>query len=95
MDVKPVVTLVILVKMGFRIQKRIKLGKNLGLNISKSGISPSYRTSRGTISSKGVSVRTGIKGVTYTKKFTGKSTSGCMLQFIFIAIIAICLYQFS
>ncbi|WP_409187172.1 DUF4236 domain-containing protein [Antarcticibacterium sp. 1MA-6-2] len=44
--------------MGFRFQKRINLGKGLGLNISKSGISPSIRTKVGSISSKGYSVRT-------------------------------------
>jgi hypothetical protein len=43
--------------MGFRFQKRIKLGKGIGLNISKSGISPSIRTKKGSISSKGYSIR--------------------------------------
>ncbi|MFV8347693.1 DUF4236 domain-containing protein [Flavobacterium sp. ZB4P13] len=43
--------------MSFRFQKRIKLGGGLGLNISKSGISPSLWTKGGTISNKGFSVR--------------------------------------
>jgi hypothetical protein len=67
--------------MGFRFQKRINLGKGLGLNISKSGISPSFRTKGGTISNKGFSVRTGFPGVTY-RKFFGKSKSGCMVLVI-------------
>ena len=65
--------------MSFRFQKRIKLGKNLGLNISKSGISPSYRTKRGTLSSKGYSIRTGIKGVTYRKSLSKAKNGGCLV----------------
>lgn len=71
--------------MSFRIQKRINLGKGLGLNVSKSGISPSLRTKGGTISTKGVSIRTGISGVTYRKGFKSSKSSGCMLTlFVFI-----------
>jgi len=36
--------------MSFRFQKRVKLGGGFGLNISKSGISPSLRTKMGTFS---------------------------------------------
>ena len=50
--------------MSFRFQKRIKLGKGLGLNLSKKGVSASYRTKRGTVGSKGYSIRTGIPGLT-------------------------------
>jgi len=72
--------------MSFRIQKRINLGKGLGLNISKSGISPSLRTKHGTLSSKGFSVRTGVSGVNYKKQFKSSKASGCMLVF-FISTI--------
>jgi hypothetical protein len=65
--------------MGFRYQKRIKLGKGFGLNISKSGISPSYRSKSGSVSSRGYSVRTGIPGLTYRKI---NSKGGCMLAFV-------------
>ena len=68
--------------MGFRFQKRINLGKGLGLNISKSGISPSLRTKRGTISTKGFSIRTGVSGVTYSKGFKSSKSSGCMLTLL-------------
>lgn len=64
--------------MSFKFQKRINLSKGFGLNVSKSGISPSLRTKRGTISTKGISVKTGISGVSYRKSF-GKSGSGCLL----------------
>jgi hypothetical protein len=72
--------------MGFRYNKRIRLGKGLGLNLSKSGISTSYRTKRGSISSKGISVRTGIPGLSYRKRF---KNSGCMLSvlMIFMSIV--------
>lgn len=69
--------------MSFRFQKRIKLGGGLGLNLSKSGISPSLRTSKGTISSKRLSVKTGISGVTYQKNFSKAKNSGCLLLFVF------------
>lgn len=75
--------------MSFRIQKRINLGKSLGLNISKSGISPSLRTKGGTISTKGFSIRTGVPGVTYRKGFKSSKSSGCMLTLI------VCMIGFS
>lgn len=77
--------------MGFRYQKRIKLGKGLGLNISKSGVKPSYRSKKGSISTKGYSIRTGIPGLTYRKNFKNKSNSGCMV--FIIILVAIC-YSF-
>ncbi|WP_083834424.1 DUF4236 domain-containing protein [Aequorivita sublithincola] len=85
--------------MGFRYQKRINLGKGLGINISKSGISPSYRSKRGTLSSKGYSIRSGIPGMTYRKSFSKSKNSGCMLiililfsTFFFTSILA-CSYS--
>ncbi len=65
--------------MGFRFQKRIKLGKGLSINISKSGITPSYRTNKGSISSKGYSIKTGISGLTYRKLFSKSFKGGCIL----------------
>ncbi|WP_299117100.1 DUF4236 domain-containing protein [uncultured Winogradskyella sp.] len=63
--------------MGFRFQKRIRLGKRFGINISKSGITPNYKTKRGSLSSKGYSIRTGIPGLSYRKTFSKSSKSGC------------------
>jgi len=65
--------------MGFRYNKRIRLGKGLGLNLSKSGISTSYKTKRGSVSSKGFSIRTGIPGLTYRKRF---KNNGCVLSML-------------
>jgi hypothetical protein len=78
--------------MGFRFQKRIKLGGGLGLNISKSGISPSLKTGRGTISSRGFSVKTGISGVNYQNNFSKGKNSGCMLLFAFTGFITYLIY---
>lgn len=64
--------------MGFRFQKRIKLGKGLGVTVSKSGVTPSYRSKRGSISTRGVTVRTGIPGVSYRKNFSKKKNGGCL-----------------
>lgn len=75
--------------MGFRFQKRVKLGGGLGLNISKSGISPSLRTKAGTISKGGYSVKTGMSGVTYRKNFSSSKNSGCLLFFVVSGILVI------
>lgn len=72
--------------MAFRFQKRIKLGKGLGLNISKSGISSSFRTRKGSISKKGISIRTGIPGLTYRKNF---KNSGCIASILLYLCIAV------
>ena len=70
--------------MGFRFQKRIKLGKSFGLNISKSGIRPSYRGKKGSISSKGLSLKTGIPGLVFRKTFTKQSKNGCFGVFLML-----------
>ncbi|MFD2568574.1 DUF4236 domain-containing protein [Pseudotenacibaculum haliotis] len=66
--------------MAFRYYKRIKLGKGFGLNVSKSGIRPSYRSKRGSISSRGFTLRTGIPGLNYRKNFS--KSSGCVLALV-------------
>jgi hypothetical protein len=78
--------------MGFRFQKRIKLGGGLGLNISKSGVSPSLKTSKGTISSKRLSVKTGISGLNYQNNFNKSKNSGCALLFAFTGAITYLIY---
>ena len=52
--------------MGFRFRKRIKLGKYININISKSGISPSVKIGRFThnLKSKVTTVRLG-NGLSY------------------------------
>ena len=82
--------------MGFQFNKRIKLGKGLGLNVSRSGVRPTYRNKSGSLSSKGFSIKTGIRGVTYRKTFGKAKNSGCLLTLIlfllfgFVQIIISC-----
>lgn len=73
--------------MGFRYHKRVKRSKNIGLNISKSGIRHSYRSKRGLISSRGYSIRTGIPGLTYRKNFS--KSGGCVLSMTIIIAVTI------
>jgi hypothetical protein len=75
-NVLQIVTPLNLYIMGFRYYKRMKLGKGFGLNISKSSIRPSYRSRRGSISTKGFSIRTGISGLQFRKNF---SKGGCVV----------------
>jgi len=51
--------------MGLRIQRRVNLSNGLGLNVSRSGVSPSLRSRWGAIGPRGFSIRTGIPGLTY------------------------------
>lgn len=74
--------------MGFRFQKRIKLGKGFGVNLSKTGVTPSYRNKKGSVSSKGYSFRAGISGLTFRKTFSKAKNSGCLLVFSFLLIVS-------
>ena len=75
--------------MGFRFFKRINIGKGFGVNLSKTGISPSVRTKFGSFSTKGYSLKTGISGVTYRKVLNSK---GCLLNFIIYLTLGISIY---
>ncbi|WP_025743177.1 DUF4236 domain-containing protein [Aquimarina pacifica] len=73
--------------MSFKFYKRIKLSKGLGINISKSGISTSYRNKFGSIGSKGYSLKTGIPGLSYRKSFAKRK--GCLLWVLILIGIEI------
>lgn len=51
--------------VGFRFRRRVNLGGGLGLNLGRKGASVSLRTKAGTIGRRGVSVRTGIPGMSF------------------------------
>jgi len=74
--------------MSVRFNKRIKFGKGPGVNISKSGITPSYRNKTGSVSSKGFSIKTGIPGVTNRKTFSKSKNSGCLIILIFFLLMS-------
>ena len=63
-------TLKLYCNMGLSYRKSIKVGKNVRLNVSKSGISPSFRTGFGTISSRGFSILTFIPGLVFRGSWT-------------------------
>ena len=73
--------------MGFNYNKRIKLGKGFGLHISKSGITPSYRTKRGSLSSKGYSIKTGIPGVIFKRNCKKPKGNGCLILLILSSVL--------
>jgi hypothetical protein len=75
--------------MGFRIQKRINLGKGIGVNVSKSGASPSLRTKYGSVSSKGFSIRTGIPGVSYRGGKNDKAAGVMIVIGLIVALIKV------
>ncbi|RZL31003.1 MAG: DUF4236 domain-containing protein, partial [Pedobacter sp.] len=71
--------------MGFRFSKRINLFKGLGINLSKSGFSFSIKSILGSINTKSYSVKTGISGLSYRKKFkngSGKASLIFLLVFL-------------
>lgn len=68
--------------MGFRFHRRINIGGGLGLNFSNSGVSPSLRTPFGSISTRGLSLRTGIPGLSFRK--SGKKGSNFLETLIAI-----------
>ncbi len=73
--------------MGIQFRKRIKLGKGIGVTISKSGITPSYRSKKGSISSKGYSINTGIPGLSYRKTFKKTKNNGCLASLLLCILI--------
>jgi len=60
--------------MGWILQRRIKLFGGLGLNLSKSGLGISFRGAGGSVGNKGYSIRSGIKGLFWRKRFKDEPT---------------------
>jgi hypothetical protein len=94
--------------MGFRFYRRINFGSGFGINLGKRGASWSIRTKGGSFGSKGYSVRTPIKGLSYQKRFkksysknssynnysteTKSRSSNADLILGIIIIVALCIY---
>ncbi|MFN3530151.1 MAG: DUF4236 domain-containing protein [Bacteroidia bacterium] len=74
--------------MSIRYQRRINMGKGLGLNLSKSGVSTSYRGKWGSIGSSGFSIRTGIPGLSY-RKYSGKGKNDGLVLLTILLFIGI------
>lgn len=79
--------------MGFRIQRRVDLSGGLGMNVSRSGVSPSLRTRWGAIGPRGFSIRTGIPGLTFRggpllgKGKKGGDTAVLLLFFLVFGVV--------
>jgi hypothetical protein len=79
--------------MGLRYYRRVGGNKGLGLNVSGSGISPSYRTSYGSISAKGFSIRTGIPGLRFYSAFgRGKNAGNFALIMLVVIVLGFTIY---
>ena len=78
--------------MGFRFYRRVNLGNGLGLNLSKSGVSPGIRTSSGSIGTRSFSLPTGIKGLYYRGSTGGKNAGLVMLLILLISGVFILAY---
>lgn len=74
--------------MALRYQRRIGGSKGFGLNVSNSGISPSYRTKYSTIGSGGFSIRTGIPGLSLRSSY-GRGKGKGDTAFIFAVLVAL------
>lgn len=74
--------------MGFRFQRRIKLGGGAGVNLSKSGVSTSVRARYGSVGTKGFSIRTGVPGLTYRSGYRKGSDAG-LIALLVLALIAL------
>jgi hypothetical protein len=62
--------------MGSRFYRRIPLGGGAGVNISKSGISTSFRGKFGSLGSSGFSIRSGIPGLSFRSGWGSSSKRG-------------------
>jgi hypothetical protein len=72
--------------MGLRFYKRVNYRDGVGLNVSKSGLSPSARTGLGSFGARGFSIRTGIPGLSYRG---GSGKNGVAIGAIILVISAV------
>lgn len=79
--------------MPFRFWRRINLGNGMGLNVSKSGVTPSVRTRAGSLGMKGFTVRTGIPGLSYRHRFGKNGRDGAIsaiaLSMLIVALVLV------
>ena len=78
--------------MGLQFYKRVNYGDGVGLNVSKSGISPSIRTSLGSFGARGYSIRTGIPGLTW-RGGRGKNAAPVWLIVMIVSVAFLVIYN--
>lgn len=85
--------------MGLRYNKRVGGSKGWGVNVSGSGISPSYRSRYGSIGPRGFSFKTGIPGLSLRQGFGKAKGNGAAIALIVwlaaIAFIAIAIVGYN
>ena len=74
--------------MGLRYQKKINLGGGTGVNLSRSGASFSYKNKYGSVGTRGFSIRTGIKGLSY-RAVSGKNAGAIILAIMLISFFVL------
>lgn len=77
--------------MGWRFQRRLRVRKGLGLNLAKTGGSLSVRGKRGALGTKGLSVRSGITGLSYRQRWgtTGSGTTFLLILATLAVLISL------
>jgi hypothetical protein len=75
--------------MGLQFYKRLKINDNIGVNLSKTGVSASLRSRFGSIGPKGFSVKTGIPGLSLRSSFKNANGKGLANFIIFILILGL------
>ena len=79
--------------MALRYQRRVNLGKGFGLNVSKSGVSTSYRSRIGSFGTTGFSIRTGIPGLSFRQSWGKKSGPVILTLTVLIYGLAVLLWS--
>lgn len=75
--------------MGLRFYKRVKINDNIGLNLSKTGVSASLKSRFGSIGPKGFTLKTGIPGLSLKSSFKNANGKGLANLIIFILIVGL------
>jgi hypothetical protein len=75
--------------MGFSYNRRISTGKGGSINVSKSGISVSQKTSWGSYGSRGFSIKSGMPGLNYRFSFKKKMDAATLVVTLMIGAIVL------
>jgi hypothetical protein len=78
--------------MEFRFYKRIPLGGGAGVNISKSGLSTSFRGKFGSLGTSGFSIRSGIPGLSFRTSWGRASKSHGLETLLILLLFALFVY---
>lgn len=80
--------------MSFKFNRRLNLGSGIGINLGKKSGSVSVRTSHGSIGTKGVSFKTGIKGLNYRANWSNPFSVVILFALLAFKVLWLCVYLF-